>query len=143
MKREVIDKDAASPDLYTHHDNAVSKMHEIKQTHNHVRLSPNLRFDNSTGRDGKMYHLSDLSNLEHGKYLKTKNAIDRFMEIENLLPHQSTLANGFKKGKDYDKALDISSITLSKQNSRKQLLANSGIFTVRRASDRSAQVGLT
>ena len=32
MKREIIDKDAASPDIYTHHDNAVARMHDIKQT---------------------------------------------------------------------------------------------------------------
>ena len=80
-----------------------------------MRLSPNLRFDNSTGRDGSMYQISDLTNLDHKKYMKGKNAIDKYMEIENLLPHQSTLASGFRSGKNYDKPLLLNNtVTLSK-----------------------------
>ena len=47
MKREVNDKDVKSPDMYTHHDNAIQKIVDINSTINHVHLSPNRRFDNS------------------------------------------------------------------------------------------------
>lgn len=95
MKRQVNDKDVKSPDMYTHHDNAISTMINLKSTTNHVHLSPNQRFDNSPGRDESMYYISDLSNLNHMKYINNKNSIDRYLELENILPHQTTLARGF------------------------------------------------
>jgi hypothetical protein len=41
-----------------------------------------------------MYEISDLSNLNVSKVEKTNN-LDRFLELENILPHQNTLARGF------------------------------------------------
>ena len=81
--------------MYTHHDNAISTMINLKSTTNHVHLSPNQRFDNSPGRDESMYYISDLSNLNHMKYINNKNSIDSYLELENILPHQTTLARGF------------------------------------------------
>ena len=81
--------------MYTHHDNAIQKIVDINSTINHVRLSPNRRFDNIQGRDEAMYNLSDLSNLNHSNYIKKKNSIDKYLEIENIFPHQKTLAHGY------------------------------------------------
>ena len=81
--------------MYTHHDNSVKTTTDINSTINHVHLSPNCRFDNSQGRDEAMYNLSDLSNLNHSKYISNKNSIDKYLEIENILPHQNTLARGY------------------------------------------------
>lgn len=87
MKRLVNDKDVKSPDMYTHHDNAISTIGNLKSAANHVHLSPNRRFDNTQGRDESMYYISDLSNLNHFKYIKNKNSIDKYLELENILPH--------------------------------------------------------
>lgn len=65
MKKQVNDKDVKSPDMYTHHDNAISTTINLKSLTNHVHLSPNRRFDNSQGRDESMYYISELSNLNH------------------------------------------------------------------------------
>ena len=78
----------------------------LKAAHKQVRLSPNLTMKNSPGRDTKMYQLSDLSNLEHKKYLKGKNALDKFLEIESVLPHKNSLALGFRKGSNYDNVIE-------------------------------------
>ena len=98
---EVLDKDVASPNIYTHHDNAIKAMKTLKMVAGGTRLSPNLRFDNSPGRDNKMYELSDLSNLNSAQKFPVNN-LDRFLEMENILPHQNTLARGFQKGSHYD-----------------------------------------
>ena len=60
-----------------------------------TRLQPNLRFDNSPSRDTKMYELSDLSNLNQKRDSKKTNELDEYLEIENILPHQNTIARGF------------------------------------------------
>ena len=65
MQGNTMDKDIRSPDIYTHHDNAILGEHILKAVHKQQRLSPNLKFDNSTGRDYSMYRISDLSNLDH------------------------------------------------------------------------------
>lgn len=52
-----------------------------------------------------MYQLSDLQNLDHDKYMSRKNAIDVYLEINNILPHQNTLAKGYTKGSEYDKVV--------------------------------------
>ena len=87
MKRLVNDKDVKSPDMYTHHDNAISTIGNLKSAANHVHLSPNRRFDNTQGWVESMYYISDLSNLNHFKYIKNKNSIDKYLELENILPH--------------------------------------------------------
>ena len=53
-----------------------------------------------------MYQLSDLSHLDHGKYLKRKNALDKYLELENLLPHSNTLSIGYRKGSHFDNVID-------------------------------------
>ena len=65
-------------------------------------MKPNLRFDNSPPRDNSMYNLSDLSNLNQDKIVRRTNELDEYMEIENILPHQNTLARGYQKGSHYD-----------------------------------------
>lgn len=52
-----------------------------------------------------MYQLSDNQNLELERYYRQKNSIDVFLEINNILPHQNTLAKGFTKGSEYDKVI--------------------------------------
>jgi hypothetical protein len=96
-----MDKDVKSPNIYTHHDNAMSAMKNLKMATYGTRLSPNLRFDNSPARDNKMYELSDISNLNSFKKFPDNN-LDRYLELENILPHQNTLARGFQKGSHYD-----------------------------------------
>jgi hypothetical protein len=34
--------------------------------------------------------------------MKNKNQIDKYLEIENILPHQKSLARGYQKGSNYD-----------------------------------------
>ena len=48
-----------------------------------------------------MYNLSDLSNLNDTKR-DPNNNLDRYLALENILPHQNTLARGFQKGSHYD-----------------------------------------
>jgi hypothetical protein len=89
MKRQnmsVNDKDVRSPNIYTHHDNAMSMMKNLKMATGGTRLSPNIRFDNSPGRDNKMYEISDISNLNTFKRFPDNN-LDRYLELENILPH--------------------------------------------------------
>lgn len=109
------DKDVGSPNFYTHHDNAIAMMNELKGVHKRRHLSPNLRFENSQGRDGMLYKLSDLSNLEHDSYFRKKNPIDRFLEIQGLLPHKNTLADGYAKSTTYEKPVLAS---MKSRNSR-------------------------
>lgn len=90
------------PDIYTFHDNAVSKAIDLKATLASSRKSPNIRMDNSPPRDTSMYKISDLSNLDHGKYFRIKNSLDHLLEINNILPHSNTLASKFTKPKNYD-----------------------------------------
>lgn len=52
----------------------------IRATFERNHHSPNLRFDNSPPRDNKMYHISDLTNLESPKH--EVNQIDRFLALE-------------------------------------------------------------
>jgi hypothetical protein len=101
MKKENNDKDVASPNIYTHHDNAMVMMRNLKMAAGGTRLSPNLRFDNSPARDNKMYEISDISNLNTFKKFPDNN-LDKFLELENILPHQNTLARGYQKGSHYD-----------------------------------------
>ena len=54
-----------------------------------------MTFANAYARDRKMYHLSDLSNLDVSKVKPRDNHLDKFLELENILPHQNTLARGF------------------------------------------------
>lgn len=96
------DKDVSPPTLYTHHTNATKALTQLKAGVGHTRLSPNLTFDNSPARDAKMYEISDLSNLNQRKEIRKFNNIDAFLELENILPHQNTLARGFQKGSHYD-----------------------------------------
>ena len=84
-----------SPDIYTHHDNATTAVTNLKAAVGGTRLSPNLRFDNSPARDTKMYELSDLSNLNHASDARKYNNLDAYLDIENILPHQNTLARGY------------------------------------------------
>lgn len=106
-----MDKDVASPDFYTHHDNAIEKMTDLKACAQGNRLT-NYGFSISPRRDNSMYNLSDLSNIDHQKYVNKKNAIDKYLELNNLLPHSKTLALGYKKASMYDK---IVTGTLSKE----------------------------
>ena len=85
----------ASPDIYTHHDNATRALTHLKATLGGTRLSPNLRFGNSPARDNNMYELSDLSNLNQMKDARRYNNLDAYLDIENILPHQNTLARGY------------------------------------------------
>lgn len=79
----------------------MSAMKTLKMVAGGTRLSPNLRFDNSPARDNKMYELSDISNLNSFKKFPDNN-LDRYLELENILPHQNTLARGYQKGSHYD-----------------------------------------
>ena len=97
-----MDKDVSSPDIYTHHDNATHAVTDLKAAVGGTRLSPNLRFENSPARDNSMYELSDLSNLNQIKDARRHNNLDKYLDIENILPHQNTLARGFLKGSHYD-----------------------------------------
>ena len=82
-----MDKEVRSPDIYTHHDNAMASLVDIKARIGGTHLSPNRHFDNVPVRDNSMYQISDLTNLNHGRYVKWKNSLDRYLEIENILPH--------------------------------------------------------
>ena len=86
-KREVMDKDVKSPDIYTHHDNATKALTDMRAVAGGTKLSPNLRFDNSPGRDHEMYHLSDLTNLNQERDQRRTNELDEYLDIENILPH--------------------------------------------------------
>lgn len=77
-------------------------MTDIKATIGGTSLKPRIRFDNSPGRDNSMYNLSDVSNLDQDKYARKYNELDRYLDIENILPHQNTLARGYQKGSHYD-----------------------------------------
>lgn len=81
-----MDKNVLSPDLYTHHDNAVKAKIDINSAVRGCTLS-NKTFEKTSPRDQKMYYISDLQNLEHENYMNKKNAIDKFLEINNILPH--------------------------------------------------------
>lgn len=70
-----------------------------------------------------MYKLSDLSNLEHESYLRKKNPIDRFLEIEGVLPHRNTLADGYAKATTYEKPVIAS---LKSRNTRAALTERKG-----------------
>ena len=48
-----------------------------------------------------MYNISDLSNLNNDKKFRRYNELDEFLDIENILPHQNTLARGFQRGSHY------------------------------------------
>jgi hypothetical protein len=102
QKAEIKDRDVRPPDLYTHHDNAIRAQTKLKAVVGGTHLKPNLRFDNSPPRDNSMYNLSDLSNLNHDKLVRRTNELDEYMDIENILPHQNTLARGYQKGSHYD-----------------------------------------
>lgn len=105
MKRsETNDKSVLSPDFYTHHDNAVRAKMAINRAARGATL-PTHRFENSPPRDQKMYRISDTQNLDIERYMRSKNSIDIFLEINNILPHQNTLAKGFTKGSHYDKVV--------------------------------------
>ena len=104
LKLNGRDRGVLSPDIYTHHDNAIRAQLDINSSAKGCTLS-NSRFENSSPRDQKMYQISDLQNLDHEKYLKSKNAIDKYLELNNILPHQQTLAHGYTKGSQYDKVL--------------------------------------
>jgi hypothetical protein len=95
------DKNIQSPSIYTHHDNAMSMMKQLKMVANGTRLSPNLRFDNAKPRDNSMYYISEMSNLSTFKKFPDNN-LDRYLELENILPHQNTLARGFQNGSHYE-----------------------------------------
>jgi len=55
LSHRADDKTVKSPDIYTHHDNAIAALMDIKKTIGGTRLASNLRFDNSPPRDNKMY----------------------------------------------------------------------------------------
>ena len=52
-----------------------------------AKMSPNIRFDNSPGRDYSMYRISEFQNLEPSN---TRNDLDRYLELENVVPKYST-----------------------------------------------------
>ena len=54
-----------------------------------------MTFDNAYARDNKMYQISDLSNLNATKVKRRENHFNKFLELENILPHQNTLARGY------------------------------------------------
>ena len=83
MKIELNDKDVNPPTIYTHHDNAIKALDGIKMMLAKARMSPNLRFDNSPARDNKMYEISDLTNLRNEP---SKNDLDKYLELENIVP---------------------------------------------------------
>lgn len=49
-----------------------------------------------------MYEISDLSNLNKSKVQNKYNNLDKFLELENILPHQNTLARGYQKNGNFD-----------------------------------------
>jgi len=102
FKEGIADKDVASPDFYTHHDNAIERMIDLKACAAGNKLS-NYGFSTSPRRDNSMYNLSDLSNIDHQKYINRKNSIDKYLELNNIMPHAETLALGYKKASMYDK----------------------------------------
>ena len=102
----VLDKEVRSPDIYTHHDNATRAITDLKSMVGGTKLSPNLRFDNSPARDHGMYNLSDLTNLNQVRDQRRTNELDEYLDIENILPHQNTLARGFQRGSHYDYIVD-------------------------------------
>ena len=55
LKQNNFDKNVNSPDIYTHHDNAMAALVDIKKAVGGTRFAQNLRFDNSPPRDNKMY----------------------------------------------------------------------------------------
>lgn len=63
----------------------------------------NYGFSTSPRRDNSMYNISDLSNIDHQKYVNRKNSIDKYLELNNILPHANTLALGYKQSSMYDK----------------------------------------
>lgn len=95
MQARADDRQVEQPDIYTHHDNAIRARDKISATFERSNLSPNMTFANAYARDSKMYHLSDLSNLDVSKVKPRDNHLDKFLELENILPHQNTLARGF------------------------------------------------
>ena len=99
------DKSVQSPSIYTHHDNAMNALIDIKKAVGGTRLAKNLRFDNSPPRDNKMYEISDLSNLNTPRLDPSRNNLSQYLELENIRPHQNTLARGFQKGSHYDYVL--------------------------------------
>ena len=60
---------------------------KISATFERANLSPNMHFGNAYARDSKMYHLSDLSNLDVSRVKPRDNHLDKFLELENILPH--------------------------------------------------------
>lgn len=103
-KNETNDKNVLSPDFYTHHDNAVRAKIAINSAVQGTTL-PTHRFENSPPRGQDMYRISDTQNLDIERYMKTKNSLDIFLEINNILPHQNTLAKGFTLGSHYDRVV--------------------------------------
>lgn len=53
-----------SPNIYTHHDNAIKANLDLKATVSNILLKPRIKFSTSPARDNSMYNLSDLSNLK-------------------------------------------------------------------------------
>lgn len=129
MKAGTDDKNVRSPNIYTHHDNAMSMMKNLKMAAGGTRLSPNLRFDNSPARDNKMYEISDLSNLNQFKKFPDNN-LDRYLELENILPHQNTLARGYQKGSHYDYIANGSIAESSKTNFHSQRLSDNKVAKI-------------
>jgi hypothetical protein len=80
--------------MLLYHDKSYKAKDYIRKTFERNDLTPNRRFDNSLGRDNKMYHLSDLSNLENKSPKEGVNQIDRYLALEQFLPHKETLAIG-------------------------------------------------
>ena len=83
----------------------MTKLVDLKKAVGGTRLAPNLRFDNSPPRDNKMYQISDLSNLNKPKSYPQDNNLSRYLELENIRPHQNTLARGYQKGAHFDYVL--------------------------------------
>mmetsp|Transcript_17966 Transcript_17966/g.27770 ORF Transcript_17966/g.27770 Transcript_17966/m.27770 type:complete len:108 (+) Transcript_17966:159-482(+) len=86
------DKDVKSPDIYTHHDNAIYTEIDLKAKVGKTKLFPNLRFDNSPPRDNKMYEISDISNLNLPSSSRRDDNLERFLELENVVPPQKDLS---------------------------------------------------
>jgi hypothetical protein len=131
QKMEYNDKDVRSPNIYTHHDNAMSMMKNLKMATGGTRLSPNIRFDNTPARDNKMYELSDISNLNTYKKFPDNN-LDRYLELENILPHQNTLARGYQKGSHYDYIASGTMTNGSNSNFHSRRLSDNKVANVMR-----------
>ena len=95
---DLKDLNVPAPSMHTHHDKAMRARDFNLSTFEKSPLAPNCNFENSLGRDNKMYHLSDLSNLEAKKVIREVNQLDRYLTLENILPHQNTLARGYQNG---------------------------------------------